>query len=176
MISFKRQLILSFGVIIASVAVATVAIYIVSGDIASQVQKIQADRALINQNSGALDVVADLRDQVPQADSYAAAIDQLLPNQDGLIGFSNWLDTIAAANQVSASASFAGGPTPPSASVPGELSFSLQVSGSLANITTFLNDIEAKSPGFLLEISSFNIVPSGGNEELTAQGNVFFRP
>jgi hypothetical protein len=175
MVNFKRQLIISFCIIVASVVAATVALYFVSGDIAAQVDKIQADRALIDQDTGALDVVSDLKEQLPQAVAYQNAIDQLLPTQDGLIGLGDWLNTIASAHQVTATVSFTGNLVPPTLAVPGESAFSLTVDGPLDDVVAFLSDIETKSSGFLLQISSFDVVDNNGSYQLTAQGNVFFR-
>jgi hypothetical protein len=176
MVSFKRKLILSFSIITVSVAGATAALYFLSGNIASQVKKVQADRSLINQDTSALDTVSVLREQLPQATAYEAAIDQLLPTQDGLIAFGDWVNTIAEAHQVTATVSFMGSPMPPSATAPGASDFSLEVDGPLDNIVAFLTDIESQSSGFLLQISSFDIAESNGSDRLTGQGNVFFRP
>lgn len=174
MASLKNQLIISFSIIVVSVVAATVALYLISGDIAAQVKTIQADRASISQDTGALTLVSDLKKQESQVDGYQAAIDQLLPTQDGLIGFSSWIGTIANANQVTATVSFSGNPLPPVTGLQGSSGFSLEVDGSLANIVAFLKDVET-SPGFLLQISSYDLVASGSGDRLTAQGVVFFR-
>lgn len=175
-LSFRRQLIISFLIIIASVAVATAALYFLSGDIVTQVAKVKTDRALIDQQSGALDVLADLKEEAPQAAAYQSSIDQILPTQDDLIGFGDWLNKIAAIDQVSANASFGGSLQPPTDMAPGQSTFSLEVDGSLPNIISFLNDIEAKAPGFLLQITAFNLAENGTTDRLTAQVNIFFRP
>ena len=173
--NFKRQLIISFSIIVVSIAAATAGLYYISGDIAAQVAKVQADRAQVNQQTGALGLLAGLKQQAPQAAIYESAIGKLLPTQDGLITFTSWVNTIAAAHQVSATVSFGSVPGLLAAGL-GQANFSLDVNGPLDNIVAFLNDIEAKSPGFLLQISSFDMVTGGSGYRLTAQGNLFFRP
>ena len=174
--TLKRHLIISFSVIIVSVIIATCVLYILSDNIAAQVTKVQADRALVSEQTDALDVLSDLTEQAPQAAAYQSAIDQLLPDQDGLLTFQEWLANIASSHQVSANATFAGNPSLANGSQAGQSNFSLEVDGSVDNIIAFLDDIEAKSPGFLVQLSSFNLVTSNGSYKFTAPGVVFFRP
>jgi hypothetical protein len=181
---FKRHLIISFSIILTAIVVATLAIYILSGNIAAQVMKVQTDRALVGQQTGSIDALSSLKEQEPKASIYELSIDQLLPTQDGLIGLTEWLNTIANNHEVAVKATFTGSTQPPVISpaadsivaTPGESNFSLEVSGPLSNIIAFLNDIETQSPGFLIEINSFDLTTSGAGYQLEAQGDAFFRP
>ena len=175
-IDLRKQLIVSFSIIVASVIIATILLYVLAGRIALESQKIQADRGISSQETGVLAVLAELKDAAPQAATYQAAINQLLPSQDDLIGFGDWVNAAANANQVSASFSFQGNPVAPTDMTPGQSAVSLQVNGSLDGITTFLKDIEATSPGFLVQIPSFDLSTSGGGYRLTAPAILFFQP
>ena len=171
-----RQLWISFSIIVAGVLVAAIAFYFLTGDIAAATARIAADRALIYKQTGALGIVAQLKQEAPRAAAYQAAMDKLLPAQDGLIGFNQWLSGIAAQHQVTASASFQSNTTPPSGATPGQTGFSLSASGGINNLIAFLADTESsKPPGFLLQVTSFDLTNQGGNYQLTGQGNLFFR-
>jgi hypothetical protein len=176
MVRFKRQLIISFAIIFISVAAATVALYFLSGAIVLQANKIQTDRALINNDTNVLGVVSGLKEQMPQANNYQAAIDQILPTQDGLIGFSDWFSMFAKNYGVTTNVTLTGSPTSPASSTPGISDFSLQANGSFSNLVAFIDGLETKSQGFLVQISSFAIASDGADDKLTAQGTVFFRP
>lgn len=172
---FRRQLIISFSIIVASVAAAAIVISILAGNVATESKKIQTDRGISSQETGVLAVLASLKEEAPQAATYQAAIDQLFPNSDGLIGFGDRIQALATADQVLANSSFQGNPTTPTDMVPGRSNISLEVDGSLNGITAFLKDLES-TPGFLVSIPSFDLVANGGSYRLTAPGTIFFRP
>lgn len=175
-VDFRRQLIVNLVVIAASVVVATILMVILTGSIGAEVSAIQTDRGTINQETNVLSTLSALKQQAPQAAAYTVAIDQLLPAQEGLIGFGDWLNTAAAADQVTVRSSFNGSPTPPTDSVAGQSGFSLQVNGSLSSIASFLEDIESRLPGFLLSMSSFSVSIDGNSYRFTGPGTLFFRP
>lgn len=180
---FKRRLIISTSIILGSAVAATFAIYFLGNSIGGLAKKIVAEKASINQKTGALAVFAALKQQSAQAAVYQTAIDGLLPTQNGLIGFTQWVSGIAATHQVAVNVSFQGGGAsfvPASDTAAdfqniGQTDFSISASGGINNLTAFLNDIESESPGFLLQITSFNIANNGGNYQFSGQGVVFFR-
>ncbi|HVO29022.1 MAG TPA: hypothetical protein VMT81_03505 [Candidatus Paceibacterota bacterium] len=173
---FRRRLIVGLSVIFGSIALAAVALYILSNTIDAAVKKIGTDRALIAQEGGLLGVLASLKQQEPQAEVYQGAITQLLPTQDGLIGFGPWLDAIAANHQVSASASFGSNIVPPSSGQLGAAPVSISATGNADDLAAFLADAESGTPGFLLDIISFDLTGNGDSYRLTASGIVSFRP
>jgi hypothetical protein len=171
----NRQLWIGFSVIVASIAIAAIAFYLLTGHIDTAVAQIVADQALVEQQTGALGVVAQLKQQAPQAAIYQAAMDKLLPAQDGLIGFTQWVSGIATQDQVTTSVSFQGSGAPSPGVSGGQTGFSISVGGGINNIIAFLNDIESKVPGFLLQLTSFDLTNQNGTYQLTAQGNLFYR-
>ncbi|HEX4104478.1 MAG TPA: hypothetical protein VHZ04_03350 [Candidatus Paceibacterota bacterium] len=171
--NFRKQLWLSGGVVVAAIVLATVGLYIFSGDIATNAQKIVEDKNLIADQNAALGVLATLEASAPKAATYLTAMQTLLPTHDALIGFSTWLAGIAQTDNVTASFSFTGNNAPPTASTPGTDSFTLGVDGSAAAIASFLQDIEFNAPGFLLSVDSFSLTSQGTNYHLAAQGKVF---
>lgn len=176
LLHFKRQLWISLAIIFGSIIIAVIAFNYLASALVVGANKITADRALIDQQADSLGVIAALKNQAPKAAVYQTAMDSLLPTQDGLIGFSQWINTVAAAHQVSVSASFQGNIIQPAGSDPGQAAFSMDVTGSLNDIAAFLNDAESKASGFFITVNSFNLIDKNSTYDLTGQGNVLFRP
>ena|SRR5438105_2293623 len=172
---FARELWIGLSIIFGSMAVAAVVLYFLAGDISYKSRKIIADRILVNQQSNILGTLAALKQAAPIAATYQAAMEKLLPTQDGLIYFSQWVADIANREGVVANVNFQGTPLPSSEVLLGRAPFSLQVSGSLNNIAAFLADMESKSTGFLMQMGSFTLTAKGLSYQLDTQGNVFFR-
>jgi Tfp pilus assembly protein PilO len=178
--NLKRPFIISLSIILGSAITAAAGLYFLADNISATAVKIVADRADIDKQTGSLGVLAALKGQAVQAETYQAAMDNLLPTQDGLIDFSQWIAGIAAQNQVAANVSFNGNPVapPPAApgqTAPGQAPFSLSITGSLNNIIAFLSDIESQTPGFLLRLTSFDLESTNGSYQWSGQGTVFFR-
>jgi len=152
------------------------ALYFLAGQLAATSAKIISDRAATIKSSGAVTVYASLKRQMADAAGYQAAMDQILPTQDGLIKFNQWIASIASKYQITANASFHGGePSATSMGQIGQEGFTLSANGTLNNLVAFLQDIQSKSPGFLLNITSFNLAKQGGSYQFEGQGQLFFR-
>jgi len=174
--NFKKKLWISFGIILGAIIIASVALYILSGDLDVQAKAIVADRAQIETQDEALSNLANLKASAPQAATYQAAINQLLPGQYGLVDFGQWLTARGQLYGVSATFSFQGNPPAPAPGDLGTAPFSLTAQGpSIASLDDFLKDIETEAPGFLLSINSFTVTNNGSSPSLTAQGVLFFQ-
>jgi Tfp pilus assembly protein PilO len=173
--SFNKNFIIGLSVIFGSVLVVGVALFFLSGMVAGSVTAILADKSKINGQSNSVADIAELRQEAVQAASYQAAMNKLLPMQDALINFNAWVSSVAAADHVAATASFQGQPSPPLAGSAGQAEFSIAATGSVQDIANFLNDIELRSLGFLVQLTSIDLVDQGSNYELTAQGQAFFQ-
>jgi hypothetical protein len=172
---FKRQMLLNFGIIFVAIAAATVGLYVLSGDLAAQAQKIIVDKALINKQTAILGILANLKSDAPVAARYADAMKKLLPIHDDLINFPQWLTALGRAHDVSVSFSFRGDNTAATDAVAGTDGFTLGASGSATNLIAFLQDLEVKASGFLLSIDTFDLVGDSGGYRLSAQGRLFSR-
>ncbi len=173
---FAKQLWISFGIVLGSIAAAAVALYLFSGKISAAADAIVTDRAMVQDNTDAVANLAQLEGQAPQAAQYEAALDQLLPDQYGLVSFPQWLAQVGAKYGVTTSASFQGSATPPSGATPGTVQFSFTAIGAPTSIVAFLHDMNARPSGFLLSLTSFTMTGAGGaSEQMTGQGTLFFR-
>lgn len=165
----------SIGIIGGAIVTAAVALYFLSNNIDAQASQIVSDKTTAARETEAVSMLARLESDAAQAAPYAAAMEQLLPTHDALIGFPQWVVGIGQAHAVSASVTFQGSGVPAAATTPGSDSFSLVATGALPDIVSFLDDIEVNVPGFLLTIDSFELVNNGAQYELSAQGRVFSR-
>jgi hypothetical protein len=173
--NFKRKLWIGFGIVFGSIVIASVALYFLSGDLNAQAAAIFAQKTSDQSQTQAVANLATLKSTAPAAARYEAAMERLLPDQFGLVGFGQWLDQVGSQYGVTATFSFQGNPSTPAPGTLGSAPFSLTAQGSsIQGLTAFLENIESQAPGFLLSISSFDLT-GGANPSLTAQGVLFFR-
>ncbi len=171
---FTKQLWIGGGIIIGSIIVAAVAMGFFSGSLSDQANAIATARATVQTNTDAVGHLAQLKGQVPQAAQYQAAIDQLLPNQYGLVTFPQWLSDLGAKYNVTANAAFQGSVVPSAGTTAGVAQFSFTADGPLSDLTAFLDGMNAKSSNFLVTLTSFDMTNDGTNEKVTGQGTLFF--
>ncbi len=173
--NLKRQLQISIGIIAAAIAVASIAIYFFSNDIAAQTDKIVSDRTRIAEENTAVGILASLKSEAAQAAPYTPVLKSILPTYDKLVGLPQALNTLGQAHNVSVSFAFKGGGTAATTSTPGSDDFSLVATGAPSDLVAFLNDLEAEASGFIIAIDSFDFTSSGTAYLLTAQGRAFSR-
>jgi outer membrane murein-binding lipoprotein Lpp len=172
---FARQLWISFGIIIASIAIAGGALAFLSGQISAQADTIASDRAAVQEKTDAVANLATLKAAVPQAAQYQSAIDQLLPSQYGLVTFTQWLAQLGAKYNVTTDAAFQGSVVPSAAGTAGTAQFFFSAEGSPDNLTAFLDGMNAQSSGFLVSITAFDVTNNEANDRMTGQGILFFQ-
>jgi Tfp pilus assembly protein PilO len=172
---FARQLWISFGIIVGSIAIAAGMLAFFSGNIFAQADAIVSDRATVRSKTDALANLAQLESEAPQAAQYQSAIDQLLPDQYGLVTFTQWIAQLGTKYDVTTSAAFQGSIVPSAGNTPGTAQFSFSIEGSPENIAAFLDGMNTKSTGFLVTLTSFDMTGSGSNENMTGQGTLSFR-
>jgi Tfp pilus assembly protein PilO len=172
---FIRQIWISVGVIVGGIAIASGLLVFFSGNISAEADTIVSDRSTVENKTDALANLAKLESEAPQAAQYQSAINQLLPNQDGLVVFTQWISQLGEKYGVTANAAFQGSVVPSAGATPGSAQFSFSVEGSPADIADFLNGMDKKATGFLLTLASFNVTGNGSNETMTGQGTLFFR-
>ena len=171
----RKQLLLSFGIILVAVGAATWGLYYYSGDITTQADKIISDKDLVTRQASIVGILASLKNDAPKAAIYTTAMEKLLPTHDELIGFQPWLMSRGQSDGVGLNFNFEGNSAPAPPGSYGADGFTLSVSGSTDQIIAFLQDIEIKANAYLLSIDSFDIARSGTTYSVTLQGRVFSR-
>ncbi|HEY5220983.1 MAG TPA: hypothetical protein VIJ29_02440 [Candidatus Paceibacterota bacterium] len=172
---FAKQLWISGGVILGSIAIAVGVLVFLAGEISAQASMITTDRQTIQEKTDAVSTLAQLEAAVPQAAQYQEAITQIIPDQFSLVTFPQWLSTLGARYNVTTDAVLQGSASPATAATAGTAQFSFTADGSPSNLTAFLNSMNATAPGFLLTVSSFDVVSDGANQKITGQGILFSR-
>jgi hypothetical protein len=173
--NFKKQLWISFAVIVGSAVIAGVALFLLAGHIDALTSQITAARQATADESAAYGMIANLKTGAASAAQYQVAMDKLLPSQDGVIAFSAQVSQLAAHDGVTSNFSFQGDATPAQAGAPGQTGFTLSATGPLENIQAFLKDLETTAPVALSRISTFDLSRNGGSYTVAAQGNVYFK-
>lgn len=170
---FTRHLWISFGIVAASIIIAGGALYFFANNLSASADAIVSARTAVNGQDAAVANLADLKQQAVQAAPYQTAIDELIPDQYGLVPFTQWFAQQGGPYNVAASAAFQGGVTPSSGSTPGNIAFSFTASGSLGNIISFLEFVSTQSSGFLVAFNAFNVTSNGTDYTITGGGTVF---
>jgi hypothetical protein len=172
---FKRQLGISIAVIVGTVVIATVALYFLTENIEETARAIGMARAQTASENAELQDLASLEQNAGSAASYQAAMDKLLASQAALITFPAQVESLSRAHAVSTSFSFDGSPLPPATSTPGSITFSLNVSGPIAGVISFMKDFESAAPVLLSSLDAANVTGSGSSYTLTVRGTVYFK-
>jgi hypothetical protein len=173
--SFKKYAWISFGIIFSTIIISAIALYFLAGDITARASAIAGNRLKIVNQYDDLASYAEIKRDAPEAAQYKTAMDELLPTQEELIQFPQWLETTAGTYNVTTDFSF-GAVAPAAASTtPGTAAFSLTVQGKNDDIISFLTYLESRASGFLLSFDSFDFSESDAGVKATVDGQIYFR-
>lgn len=172
---FNKYLIFNFGGIFLAIIIAFVAYSFISQDITANTNKFVSDRDLISKQNDALASFSKIKQETAQITPYQTAMDKLLPSQNELINFPDWLQSMAGTYNVVETFSFASGTVQAKDLTPGYVDFSLIVDGASNDAIAFLKYIESSAPGFLLSLDSFSLLNSQQDTKITVAGKLFFK-
>ena len=99
---FNRYIWMNSAVILGALAIAVVAFYLLAGDITARSNAIAVARTQIAGQNNSLAAVAEIKQDSAEAAQYKTAMDELLPVQNDLINFPQWLESVAATYNVTA--------------------------------------------------------------------------
>lgn len=173
--NFNRYVWINFGMVFGVIAIGAAAISFFSGDIVSRSSAISADHALIVKQNNILVAFSQIKKDSAEATEYKTAMDKLLPTQNEIINFPQWLQNLAGTYNVTADFSFTANAVPAASSTPGTIGFSLIVDGEGGKVVSFLKDLESEAPAFLLAFDSFTLTKNGANSRVVTGGKMFFR-
>ena len=172
---FRRHVLVNVGIILGSFVVFGAVFYFMTQALSAKTGQIIADRTAIGRRSADLEALASLKADAPRAAELQEKIDALLPNQDGVIGFPQFMNATARTHSLGLAFSFSGPPQPPAANSAGRVPFNASVDGSAENIRNFVNDLETRTTRFLITVSEINLTPQGGGFRADLRGQVYFR-
>jgi hypothetical protein len=173
--SFQKRAWMNIGIIAAAFVVFGLVFYLLGNQLDATSQIIALDRNEAAGRSYALENLSTLKTQEPLAAQYKQKIDALLPSQDGLFAFINYVQAVGKIHQVDITFAYSGAAIPPTASGPGYILFNATVAGSIQNIYAFLADIESMSTLFMVNVDSLDMTTDGSNYRAALQGKVFFK-
>ncbi len=173
--NFKRKFWISISVVIGTIAASSVALYFLSIRIEEAANVIAATRTGTASQNAEFQDLANLKKNATAAATYQVVMDKLLASQEALITFPTQVDALGRADGVSTSFSFHGSPISASTSTPGNAVFSLDVSGPIDNLLSFLKDFESSAPILLSSLDTVSLTGDGSNYTLTAEGAVYFK-
>lgn len=172
---FKRAVRINAGIALGSMLIVGISSYFLVRYMQSTSEAITENRITISLAGSALDRFFALKRDAEVARRIQNDITALLPPQEQLLSFPQFLDGIARSHTVGISFSFQGALTPSQAGSSGVVGFTLSVSGPLERIAQFLKTIEEKSTKFIVGFDSVDVTASGGEYRATMQGKVFFK-
>lgn len=172
---FRRAVYVNAAVILGSFAIFLGAIWVVGQGIHEAGTRLVDQFSSYFNQSYAAERLLSLKQLEPQAQDLQRKMEILLPVQDQLLNFPDFVKSIADAKQVQLSFNFNSANIVSPNSGPGSIAFTLTASGPLQNTQNFLDALESKTQRFWVGIDSVDFLRNGDSYTLTAQGKVFFR-
>ena len=173
--SWKHKVWAGVSVIAISFIVFWAGAYLLGRGMSLKSKKVVAARRTIAERSYALLNLSALKEQGPAAAAYQAQIDALVPPEDALLSYPEFLQGLARTQEVSIAFSFQGSANAPSASFPGYIGVSVTARGSPDRIRAFIGHIESQSTKFLTAVDSVEVVAEGEGYRADIRGRTFFK-
>ena len=172
---FKKEVIISGGVIVASILIFGIASWYLANGISEQAAQIIEKRTVLAEWARSVSTLGEFRLVAPEVEKYEAQIKAILPGKEGLIDFGRVVETIARVNRVKTIFNFEGEAVPAQVGVPGYIAFSLRADGNFADIQSFFTTLHGRGSKFLISLSGLDLQRAGEEYHAAVQGRVYFR-
>ncbi|RJP45810.1 hypothetical protein C4587_00240 [Candidatus Parcubacteria bacterium] len=172
---FTRQVLLRVSAIAAIILFFGGLLFWLSDRLEARADDIAIERALEQRRVRAFELLAVLKRQSPEADSYRRTIESLVPPKDQLFDFPRWIEGLARTRNLEFDFGFQGEEIPPTDAALGYVGFALGAEGGFQDLVEFLKDVEERAPRFLVEIRSMTLEEGGGSYRFSGNGRVFFK-
>lgn len=172
---FRPYLWMNTGIILGSFLIFGIIFYFFSQALDGKVARVLANRTAIAQRSTDLESLSKLKTDTAAATELQKKLDALLPLQDNLIGFPQFLNTLARNHSLSLTFNFDGAPNPGVPPAPGYVGFSITIEGDGANIRAFVDELENKTTKFMVNLQGLALTPRSGIYHADLKGQVFFQ-
>lgn len=171
--SFKRRIIKQLIIAISAIALIAVIIIVLNVDINKRVKVIEDRRRNAIMQAQAIRVLSELKKDAPRARLDYALLQGALPDRDQLISFPRELEQLAKASGVDLGFSF-GSEAPSTDTQPGNIRFTMSLSGTLESLLSFLKVFE--NHRYFINLSSVDLTKREESRfALTTSGEVFTR-
>lgn len=172
---FRRYVWTNTGIILGSFLIFGVIFYFFSQALNDKVVQILANRTAIAQRSTDLETLSKLKTDTAAAGELQKKIDAILPFQDNLISFPQFMNTLARNHSLSSTFNFDGVPNPGLSPTPGHVNFTIIVEGDSANIRSFVDELENKTTRFMVNLQGFILTSRSETYRVELKGKVFFQ-
>jgi hypothetical protein len=172
---FRKKVYVSVSVILGSLVVFAIVVYFLDSALGAAAKEIIGLRQASGERVATLEALSELKGQAEEAAVLQKKIDALLPTQDALFSFTQYLDSLARARGISVTPAPLASPVAPSATAPGHATFSISLSGDSKNITDFLSDLEFRSTKFVLALDTITFLPESSGFRADVGGRIFFK-
>lgn len=172
---FQKKLLIRLGVTIGSLAILLGILLYIGGDIQAVNKSIQSVRTSLVTRSQAIGNLVDLKKDSEEAKKGLSFLQNALPARESLFVFSDEVSRLAKQRSLSAVFNF-GLEVPGSATAPGKMGFTINVSGEYNSIIDFMKDFEASR--YFTSVNSLELVSQGANTtgyQVMLAGDVFYK-
>jgi Tfp pilus assembly protein PilO len=147
-------------------------LFFIYTNIQDMVSKISQERTTLISKSNALSSLASLQGDFEKAKPYLSLLENILPQRDQLLIFSNELEGMAKQNSLDFGFTY-GEEKPSTEFMPGSLAFKISLTGSYDGITNFLKSLETER--YFIDIASVDESKKGDDFSAVINGKVFVR-
>jgi Tfp pilus assembly protein PilO len=170
---FHKRIAVNLSIALGIIAVLVLGVVIFGFRINSLSEKIAATRHELNERSTALSSLASLRSEYStKGQPYLNVLYNVIPQKDELIDLSKDFQAIAQENGLNYGFIFLG-ENPPSGGTLGSVNFSLSLGGELADLLSFLKNLE--NFRYLISLDNVSIAREPDLMRMNIRGSVFYR-
>lgn len=172
---FRKKLFIRLGITIGVSAILLGLLLYIAGDIKAVNASIQSVRTGLVTRSQSIGNLVDLKRDSEEARKGLSFLQNALPARESLFVFSDEVNRLAKQRNLSTVFTF-GIEVPGSATVPGKMGFTINVSGEYNSIIDFMKDLEASR--YFTSVNSFELVSQGANTtgyQVVFSGDVFYK-
>jgi len=170
----KKLLIRSGSALLASAVLLGIVLYI-GGDMKAVHASIKAARSAMATRSQSISNLADLRKDAEEAGKAMSILQNVLPARESLFVFTDEVNRLAQARSLTVISSF-GAEVPGSATAPGKIEFTINVSGEYDRIVDFMKAFEVSR--YFTSVKSLDLVSQGSNTtgyQTIIVGDIFYK-
>jgi len=152
-----------------------VALFFISKDLMSEVEKINTYRLRIAEQYEAVELLSRLRGDAKEALGYRQHMAILLPEKDQILYLREWLIGLGSSYGTEVNFAFTGD-TDATPIAPGFVTFNLFVRGSYEGATQFLKYLETDNQRFLIQLDNFDFRRTGLKDyQIASRGKAYHR-
>jgi Tfp pilus assembly protein PilO len=173
----QKKLVLAAGSSLGFVAALALILWFLSAGLKTLSGEIASRRQDYFSRVNQIELLSQLKQDLPKANYYYSVIDNILPTREELYLFTNEINLLAQTRGISRPVFSFTGEILPTETTVGQASFNLSLEGRYASILGFIQAVE--NSRFLVKISGLDLLrvgsPADNNFRGTLSGKAFFQ-